>query len=549
MQTSRISASVRFYALAGLMLVSSLVSQHHLAGEFATADVGPKVLTIALLAEPRFLDSSRATDYWSFFLIGHTMEGLTRYDQNGKLVPGVAESWTINDKTATFKLRKNAKWSDGKPVVAEDFVNSWNVAIDPKTASEYAFILYNIKNGEAINTKKNPSAKLGVEALDPYTLKVTFEKPCGYFLALTTFGTYLPMRKDIHEKFGEQYAADADKAVYNGPFVLTKWVHGASLHMEKNPNYWNKNKIQLDAIDAPYITTDDSTIFNLFKDHKIDAIDRLNKDSLINAQKENFKLQKFSDGYLRYMMFNFRPGKVTANKNLRKAIQAIFNPSEYVTTVVGIPGTQQGIGLVPNSIPGKSAMFRKEYPLPLQKQNIAKAKEYLKAALKELNLTQIPPLVWLMADTQVDVQEAEYFQNQFKRYLNIDLKIDKQIFKQRIAKQLAGEFDISGTAWGPDYNDPMTFIDLFSSWNDNNNGKWVSEKYDALVRKAQSTSDNKIRMQSMAEAEKYAMEELPLIPLFERTVMYTHAPNVQGIVRRAVGFDPDYTNAKFTGTK
>jgi oligopeptide transport system substrate-binding protein len=549
MNTSNNKSSIRFYAVLTSMIAFALVSLNPLTGSVATAAVGPNVLTLAITAEPRYLDTSKATDELSLFVIGHTMEGLVRYDQKGKIVPGVAESWTMNDKGATFKLRKNAKWSDGKPVTAQDFVYGWTVAVDPKTASEYAFILYNVKNGEAINTKKNPNTKLGVEAIDDYTLKVTFENPCGHFLTLLPFATYSPMRKDLHEKLGDKFAADADKTVYNGEYILSKWVHGASLRMEKNSNYWDKERVQIATIDVPYITSDDTAIFNLFKDHKIDAVKKLDKDSLINAQKENFKLQKFADGYLRYMQFNFRPGRVTANKNLRKAIQSIFNPKEYVTTVVGIPGTQQGVGLVPVSMPGKSSpSFRKEYPLPPQKQDLAKAKQYLQLALKELNLTKIPPLIWLCADTQLDVQEAEYFQNLFKRYLSIDLKIDKQIFKQRIAKQMVGEFDLSGTAWGPDYNDPMTFVDLFSSWNENNNGKWVSDKYDAFVRKAQTSADMKVRMDNMAAAEKYLMEELPMVPLFERTVMYTHAAKLQGVVRRAVAFDPDYSYAKVVGS-
>ena len=547
MKTSMKAASNRFHVTLVRNLIITLVSLNLVGGYFASASTGAEggTLTIAMNSEPPNLDASKATDTVSFFVLGHTMEGLARYDQNGKLVPGVAESWKINDSGAVFHLRKNAKWSDGKPVVAQDFVYSWNTAVNPKTASEYAFILYNVKNGEAINTKKDPSAKLGVEATDEHTLKVTFEKPCGFFLALTTFGTYYPMRKDVHDQFGAKYAADADKMLYNGPYVLTKWVHGASLHMDKNPNYWNKDAIKIAALDVPYITSDEGAVFNLFKDHKIEAIDKLNKETLINAQKEKFKLAKFADGFLGYLQFNFRPGRVTANKNFRKAIQAIFNPTEYVSTVVGVPGTQAGLGLIPKSLPGyKSNSYRGEFPLPAQRQNFAKAKEYLQLSLKELGMKQIPPLVWLTRDAPLEAKEAEYFQNILKNTLGIEIRIDRQIFKQRIAKQIAGDFDICSTAWGPDYNDPMTFADLFSSWNENNNGKWVNPQYDALIRQAQGTADQKTRMTKMSEAEKILMEELPMVPLYERTVMYTSSPNVKGIVRRAVGFDPDYRYAQ-----
>lgn len=512
-------------------------------GAVSSASVDKSVLRLALTTEPPNLDSTKSTDAESFFILGHTMEGLTRYDQSGKTAPGVAERWELNDKTATFYLRKNAKWSDGKPVTAKDFVYSWKTAVDPKNASEYAFILYPIKNAEAINTKKMDLKELGVQAVDDYTLKITFEKPCGYFLALTTFATYYPLREDFHKAQGDKYASQSDKILANGPYVLTNWVHGASLKMEKNSHYWNAKNIKIDVLDVPYITPDDSARFNLFKDKKIDQVG-LTKQNLASAQKEKFKLKKFPDGTLFYMLFNFREGRITSNKNLRKAIQLIHNSDEYINKVVGIPGTQPGQGLIPAWMMGKNQLFRKEYPLPKIKPDYAAAKKLVEKAAEELKIKGPISLVWLTTDSPLASREAEYFQSVFKQKLGIDLKIDKQIFKQRLAKMRNGDFDIASAGWGPDYNDPMTFADLFSSWNENNQGKWVNKDYDSAIRKAQGTSDNKIRMEAMAAGEKLLMEELPLLPLFERTIMYTHSDRVEGINRRSVGYDPDYTNAR-----
>jgi oligopeptide transport system substrate-binding protein len=290
------------------------------------------------------------------------------------------------------------------------------------------------------------------------------------------------------------------------------------------------------------MTPDDGARFNLFKTQKIDVLYRLGKDDLQNAQKEKFKLQKFSDGSLFYMLFNFRPGRVTANANLRKAIAAVLNPTEYVSKVVTIPGTVPGTGLVPSYMMGVKESFRKEFPMPLRKQNIAEAKRYLELAKKELGVTTLPTITWTTSDTPIASREAEYFQNLLKTTIGIDLKIDKQIFKQRLAKQQSGEFDIVSAGWGPDYADPMTFIDLFTSWNNNNNGRWVNQAYDDLVKKAMVTVDQKVRMADMAKAEKLMIDDLAILPLYERVVMYTSSPRVKGIVRRAVGYDPDYTN-------
>ncbi|MDA0978178.1 MAG: peptide ABC transporter substrate-binding protein, partial [Proteobacteria bacterium] len=228
-----------------------------------------QVITIALTQEPPQLNSMKATDQVSILVLSHVMEGLVRYDRRGNVVPGVAREWEVSDEGAVFQLRDNALWSDGKPVTAHDFVFAWQNALKPATASEYAFILYPIKNAEAINTGKLPVEQLGAVAVDDLTLKVTFERPTGYFVKLTAFTTYFPVRRDFFESKGDTYAADFDDLLYNGPFEMTSWVHSASLKMVKNQNYWNREEIFLNAINADYITADTRARLNLFIDGKI----------------------------------------------------------------------------------------------------------------------------------------------------------------------------------------------------------------------------------------------------------------------------------------
>ena len=507
----------------------------------SSAAIESKVLSYAMQNEPPQLNGMKATDTDSFFILGHIMEGLTRQAKDGKVIPGVAEKWELNDKGATFHLRKNAKWSDGKPVTAKDFVFAWRKTLEPSTASEYAFILYPIKNAEAINSKKMPASSLGVTAVDDYTLKIVFEKPCGYFMSLTYFATYFPVREDFYNTVGEKYGADASTMLYNGPFKLTKWAHQASLTLAKNENYWNKKDIALDSIEIPYITPDDSARFNLFKDKKVDILTPIGKDALPEAQKEGYKLKRFSDGSVFFLEFNFRDGRLTKNLNLRKAVQAVFTPGEYIDKVVSIPGTLAGKTLIPAWVTGKKDLFRKEYPYNPPKPSVAAAKKYMEAAMKELKLTTPPTLVWLTGDTPLAGREAEYFQSVFKNTLGIDIRIDKQTFKQRLEKMLSGDFDIVSAGWGPDYADPMTFADLKASWNENNRGKYENPKYDELIRKAQSTTNSKIRMDAMAAAEKIGLDDLAILPLYERSVVYTTTDKVKGVVRRAAGFDPDFT--------
>ncbi|MEY4615715.1 MAG: hypothetical protein RJB66_675 [Pseudomonadota bacterium] len=502
-----------------------------------------KTVTLALSTEPPNLDAGRATDSESFFVLGHSMEGLTRYGKDGNTAPGVAERWTLTEQGVVFYLRADARWSDGQPVVAKDFVFSWRRALDPATASEYSFILYPIKNAELINQGKLPLEQLGAVAKDDRTLEVTFEKPCGYFLGLTAFATYFPIREDLVQRTKDRYASNPESMLFNGPFKLTTWVHGSSLRMERNPFYWNKKNVDVDVIDVPYITPDETARFNLFKTQKIDILG-LNKENLSNAQREHFKLRKFTDGTVFYFSFNFREGHLTANKNLRKAIRSVFNANQYVSRIVGIPGTIPGTGLIPAWLNGVNGPFRKEFPLIAVKNDIAMGKQYLAAAMKELKLKSPPSLVWLTTDSPTATKEAEYMQNLLKTTLGIQLKVDKQIFKQRLAKMRAGDFDIVSAGWGPDYADPMTFVDLFTSWNGNNTGQWFNKDYDQHIRNALGTVDTQTRMGEMAKAEKIILEELPIIPTYERTIIYTHSDKIKGLVRRAVGSDPDLTNVK-----
>ena len=509
----------------------------------AALDKKTKEIKIYIKQEPPDLNAMRATDAVSFQVLGHTMEGLTTFDKRGRMTAGVAEKWEINDKGATFYLRKNAKWSDGKPVTAKDFVTAWRNVVDPKTASQYAFIMYPIKNAEAINQGKMPKEKMGVTAVDDYTLKVDFERPTGYFIGLTSFATFYPVREDILKKFGEKYAAEYNTAIYNGPFKLTKWVHGASLRMEKNEHYWNAKKIALSAIDVPYITEDANTIFNLYKDNKIAYADGLSSDSIKNAMKEKYKLRNFAEGVVFYHEFNYRKGRVTRNKNLRLAIAHVFDPVELVNKVIGRPGYKPAYTLYPEFLKGVNESFVKEKPPVKRKVDIALAKSYLEKAKKELG-GKIPALVLLCDDTENSAKQAQYFQRIMKDRLGLEIKIDKQIFKQRLAKMTSGDFDIVAAGWGPDYDDMMTFADLMASWNENNRGKYSNPEYDKVLRKAMNSSDQKKRVEYFAKLQKILFDDVALIPHYERGLVYIQNKQLRGLQRIVVGPDPFLVHAK-----
>ena len=524
----------------GLNLLASLTATA--GGAPPAVDVANNAITVMLTEEPPQLDSTRSTDQVSGVVLGHVMEGLLRYDDRGELAPGMAEQWRIDEGGATFELRADARWSDGQPVTAHDFVFAWRLGLDPENASEYAFILYPIKNAEAINRGELAVTELGARAIDERTLAVEFERPIAFFDKLTAFSTYLPVREDFYRATEGRYGADADQLLYNGPFALSSWVHGQSLRLDRNPHYWDQARIRLDRINVGYITSDPNTRLNLFKDEKI-VMANLAAENLTNALEQRWHIERHMDGSIFFLDFNHREERLTRNLNLRKAMILAQDPGELVYKVTKTPGYLPGESLFPRFLEGERGKFRDEHPAPTYRMDVQAARAHLEMARRELGLDAFPPLVLLAGDNPVSNIQTEYFQAVFKKNLGLDIKIDRQIFKQRLAKMTAGDFDLVLAGWGPDYNDPLTFGDLYASWNLNNRGRYSNPDYDRQVRIAQGAMDAPTRMAAFAEMQRIIHEDVAMIPNYERGVAYVTHPRVKGILRRVVGADTDYTYA------
>ncbi|MDG2420383.1 MAG: peptide ABC transporter substrate-binding protein [Gammaproteobacteria bacterium] len=499
-------------------------------------------ITIALAEEPPQLDSTRATDASSFIVIAHTMEGLISYDDNDQLTPGVAERWEIRDNGATFWIREEARWSDGLPVTAHDFEYAWKRVVDPATAGEYAFILYPIKNAEAVNRGDLPKEALGVRAVSDLVLQVDFERPTPYFDKLVAFNTYYPVREDFFVSTNGRYGADADMLLFNGPYVLTEWIHGASMLWEKNPYYWNDEKGFLDEIVIAYITNDVNANLNLFKDGQI-VQTSLTAPMLPTAMEQRWQIDRFMDGSLFFLEFNHREGRVTENLNFRKALLLAQDPSELVYKVLKEASYLPAESLFPVWIQGLQGAFRKEYPVPEHRMDLERAREHLERAKLELGINDFPPIVLLTGDSSLSLLAAEYYQELFKKNLGLELRIDAQIFKQRLAKMTSGDFDIVMAGWGPDYFDALTFGDLFSSWNLNNRGRYQSEQMDDLIRIAQSELDPKKRMDAFSSIQDLIYEDVVIVPMYERGISFVVDPRLKGFKRRSVGPQVDYNYA------
>lgn len=526
-----------FFSLVGLLFF--LISPNL----FATAiDYQNKNISITLGAEPPSLNTLHASDQVSFFILEHVMEGLLALDAQGKLIPGIAKHWNMNETEAVFYLRDDAYWSDGKKVRAQDFVFAWRSMVNPKTAARYAFIMSPIKNAERINGGELPVESLGVVAIDDYTLRVTFERPCAYFLSLTAFVSYYPVREDFYKQRPDKYFSDIQHMVFNGPFKLSEWTHGSNLRLDKNQSFWNKEAIQINGINIPYITKDTNVAFNLFRNNEIVYAD-LGGNTIKQALQEHMHIKEFKVGALEYINFNHRNPRLTANHNLRLAIKYIFEPEGLVYKVVGIPGNQPSYSIFPTWLQGYEKPFYLEYPPERESVSLQKAQHHLQLAKKELKLNALPPLILLTSDIPGSVKKAEYLQGLLQSTLNIQVKIDKQIFKQRLSKMKQGDFDLTLASWGPDYNDPSTFSDLFYSKNSNNYGRYKNKKYDYWVNITRNSSDTKIRMEAFSKLQTIIQEDLVIIPYLERGIVYVENPGISNVARRIFGGDPSFRYA------
>ena len=547
--TSSVWQLVKYALLALLLMFVLLTSLHFVTLRLgigtesnAAVDFENNSITLNLGSEPPQLDSTRSTDMVSGQVLGHVMEGLIRYGPNNEILPGMATSWEVSELKGTFYLREDAFWSDGKPVTAHDFVFAWQTVLKPETASQYSFILYPLKNAEAIDNEEMAAETLGATALDDYTLQVELEQPTPYFIKLLAFFTYLPINEEFYKSRDGKYGTNAEDLIYNGPFVISKWQHGSRLRLDKNHTYWNKDETLLDAIDFGYILSDPTATINLFATEKI-VMAGLQAENIERALANGWPIKEHVDGSVFYLGFNHREDRPSSNRNLRKAIQMVCDPEELVYKVLKTPGNRPGESIFPVWLKGVEGSFRDEYPAPKHERNIELAQQYLANALNELELAEPPRLTFLTGDSEFSTKHAEYYQNLFKQSLGIEVRIDQQIFSQRLDKMTSGDYDIVAAGWGPDYDDVLTFGDLFTSWNLNNRGLFKNDELDRNVQIAQQSSDPRTRMEAMDRVQHILYEEAAIIFEYERGSSYVADDRVQGITRRAVGTDPDFTRA------
>ncbi len=491
------------------------------------------------------MDTSKSTDTLGSQILGNTMEGLYRLDKENKPIPAAAESSTKSEdgKKYTFKLRKDAKWSNGDPVTAKDFVFAWQRLLDPKTAAEYAFIAFPIKNAEAVNKGEKPVTELGVKAVDDLTLEVELEQAVPYFLNLVAFPSYYPLNEKFVKEKGDKYGLESDTTVYNGPFVLTDWKHEQGWKLKKNDQYWDKKTVKLDEINYS-VVKEPATNVNLYDSGQIDFSLLTGEfvDKFRNNKEEYGVYNEPSTFFIRLNQKRGGQDTPLKSKKLREAI-ALSIDKKNLTNVILNDGSKPADYLVPKGLAagpdGKD--FQETFKNGI-KPDAKKAAAAWEEAKKELGKDQVT-VEFLNYDTGNAKKVGEYVKDQIEKNLKgVTVNIKLQPFKQKLKLESDQDYDISYGGWSPDYADPMTYLDMFESKHSHNQMSFSDQKYDEIIKKAggELMSDAKKRWEELGKAEKLLLQEdVALVPLYQSARSYVMKPHVKGVVKHNIS--PEYS--------
>jgi oligopeptide transport system substrate-binding protein len=519
------------------------------AGTTGTASAKPaevakvQELKMDYRADPPALDVSIAESAASFTFLSAVSEGLYRLDKDLKPQPGLAKDQPVispDGLTYTITLR-DATWADGTPVKAQDFVYSYLRTLDPATKASYAFMVAWLKGGNNILNAKTPAdvetakkAFTGAVAKDDKTLVITLEQPTAFFTSQLAFVTFFPQKEDFVKAQGDKGGADADKVIGAGPFKLTKWDHDQTLVLEKNDKYWDAKNIALTKVTLN-IVKDTNTGLNLYETNAVDYTDIKGEQIAQYKGKPDLQIKnELVTGYL-----NYQETKVPAFKNakVRQAFNMAVDRQGIVDTVL-MNGSAAATGYVPNgNLDGNGKEFRKVAGDTEAPFDAAKAKALLADGLKEAGVAAMPKLSVVGDDTETGKKLLEFLISQWKTNLGVDVTAEPMPHKNRLSRELKGDYTIVSTLWGADYNDPMTWLDMYLTGGSFNTQNWSNKAYDDLVKGAQKETDAAKRATMLVSAEKILMDEAAVFPLYFRSSPFVVRPTVQGLILPPFGLD------------
>ena len=541
MKLAKIAAAGSVAALCALTLGA--------CGSKSSDSASKQVLNWNESAELPTMDLSKATDVVSFDTLNNTMEGLYRLGKDSKIEPGLATKTKVSSDglTYTFTLRKDAKWSNGDKVTAKDFVYSWRRTLDPKTNSQYAYLFEGIKNATDVMNGKKSTKEVGVKADGDYKLVVTLDKQIPYFKLLMGFPTFFPQNQKAVEKYGSKYGTASKYMCYDGPFNLTKWTGtNLSWSLKKSDNYWDKKNVKLDSINFK-VNKSNSTAYNLYQSGKLDATSLSAEQAKQLKGQSGYTVRQAASTF--YFQYNQTKPEFQ-NKKIRQAISMAIDRKEFVNKVLG-NGSIPSKGLVSTGLATRNGkdFADASYVKDGVTVNLAKAKKLWAEGLKEIGKDSLT-FGLLSDDTDAAKKTTEFIQSAIESNLKgAKVECANVPFKTRLNRTNQGQFDIVISAWGADFADPISFLDMFTSNNSYNAGKWKNAQYDKLIEASKSTDagNSGKRWDDLVSAEKILIQEQGISPLYQQATAWMVKPKVKGVIYNSAGANYNFKNAYVSG--
>ena len=508
------------------------------AAESGSAAASGDDLNVMLETPVQSLDPQQATDGTSFEVIANYTDGLMQMDSDGQAVPAIAESYELSDDglTYTFHLRTDAKWSNGTPVTAADFVFAWQRAVDPAVASEYAYMLSDIgqvKNAAEIIAGEKDKSELGVTAVDDNTLKVELNVPVSYFLSLMYFPTFYPVNEEFFNSCGDTFGTSPETVLSNGAYVLDDYQPAATaFHLTKNADYYDADRVKLAGLNYQVIQDSQQALMS-YQNGDLDIT--LVNGEQVDQVKDDPEFKTIGAGYLWYVSPNMSAVPELNNQNIRMALTMAID-REAITNDVLKDGSLPTYTAVPMQFaagPDGSDFSEDQTKFSdVCAFDAEKAADYWKKGLEELGETEMTLEMIVDAD-DAPQKVAQVLQEQWQQTLpglTVSIKVEPK--KQRVQDMQDGNFQIALTRWGPDYADPMTYLGMWITGNSNNYGLWSDADYDAIIAECTTgdlCTDAEGRWAKMYDAEKIVMDQAVIFPLYTQSNAQMQSSKVTGI--------------------
>ncbi|MBP3705300.1 MAG: peptide ABC transporter substrate-binding protein [Clostridia bacterium] len=473
--------------------------------------------------EPTGMNTTTITYADEFTMVGNMYDTLTRVQEDGTYGPAAAETIDVSDDglTYTFHLRKDGVWTNGDTVTAEDFAFAWSEVLNPEVAAEYAYFLYFIENAEDYYNGNCEWEDVGIKVIDDFTLEVKLHTALPYALELFSFGVLAPINKNFYEAVGaDLYNTEPEYFCSNGPFALVEWSHGEKLVVQKFEDYYHADQVDAQQITFKIIS-DANAVLNAFLSGEIDYTGVLSTgDQISMVEGAGFEVQTFPSKTYYYIYVNTE-NEFLQNVNLRRALSLAFDKQALCDATLGngsVPLTCFAPGVMCGDIDYQAASLEANGgAYSPENGDLEQAQEYFATALKELGVTADQITLGIdCGDSSLAISQASFYQEAWQQAFGITVEVNSMITKQVAANRQDGNFDLSMGGWGPDYNDPISDLDLWVSDGGNNDTGWGSEEYDAQIAIARTSTDMQERCDAFIECEKIVASELPILPVYVR---------------------------------